>query len=33
MLPKWVLAWKKLAAQKISGEYFSFQGGDLLPLL
>jgi hypothetical protein len=31
--PKWVYSPKKLERKKIRVEYFSFQGGDLLPLL
>jgi hypothetical protein len=31
--PKWVLQGKKIAAQKIWLVTFSFQGGDLLPLV
>jgi hypothetical protein len=31
--PKWILQGKKIAAQKIWLVTFSFQGGDLLPLL
>ena len=32
-MPKWVLAGKNLAAQNFLVEYFSFQGGDFVPMV